>query len=954
MSVELSSSVNKFSVGNDSLSPLSSGGKQRPFLSVVVRTQGLRSATLQDVLLCLTAQSCDDFEIIVLAHRVEAERLAGIEAVVDSLAPFIRQRVSIVEVEREGRAAPLNVGFDRAAGDYVSILDDDDMVFAHWVETFKSLSSSNAGKVLRSCCVEQEVEESFWESRACSPAGKDVSANDHGVAGSLERGTSSATKRGASPLGELRDGERGLRTTGSLQATYPSSYDFFAHLHQNFTPVMCLAFPVAVFREHGLRFDEALSVCEDWDFGLRAVMACGIATSPEITSIYRKWSKGASSYTIHDTRQWKRDYDKIQTRIDSQANLFPPGSVKYIVGLQQRLKALEMKELWRPRRDWTKKLEPRRPAALRRLSKRVADELNLLIEFESSKNGTGLIARFVLWLFTVAAGIASIVANGFLSRWRQHRRRTRSVKLISDSVLFDGNFYLEQYPDVKAFMVNPIVDYVYFGCDLGRNPGPLFDNDWYRQQYPHCKDTAGNPLEHYLCWGAYEGCRPNRFFDSDFYLKANPDVYHSGVNPLWHYIHYGAAEGREPNSWFDTARYIKENPDIVSGRINPLVHFICTRAPRLPENWQEGDPLSSSEAVSERDFGNGDDPDERSGSAQQAVVDTVGDGTGVDMGTVAIQDQVCPAITDAASSEIPDTACSAIRPLSEADSVFRADKLYFEAEPLVRIAQEYRERYLEASPYPHIVFDGMIPEAVLEHILAVWPQPESQSWKNYNNYHEKKFETQGESKIDSYITWFLYQLNSGPFLEFLETLTGIDRLIPDPYFSGAGLHHIARGGKLSIHADSSKHDKLLLDRRVNVIIYLNKEWLEEYGGHLELWEKDMSGCARRVLPVFNRMLIFSLTDWAFHGHPEALTCPVDRNRKSLAVFYYTNGRPDGEVMDGKHNSLYLPRPGEVVKPSPFWRREYGGLIGEQLPTLEEALQAEQSNSNQRNGVIGDG
>ena len=143
----------------------------------------------------------------------------------------------------------------------------------------------------------------------------------------------------------------------------------------------------------------------------------------------------------------------------------------------------------------------------------------------------------------------------------------------------------------------------------------------------------------------------------------------------------------------------------------------------------------------------------------------------------------------------------------------------------------------------------------------------------------------------------------------METLTGIENLISDPYFLGAGLHQIPRGGKLAVHADFNRHNKFPLDRRLNILVYLNKDWKEEYGGHLELWDRDMSKC-KKIAPLFNRMVVFPVTDWAYHGHPEPLTCPEGRTRKSIALYYYTNGRPENEVKKGKKSTQFVPRPGE--------------------------------------------
>ncbi|MCB9285156.1 MAG: 2OG-Fe(II) oxygenase [Lewinellaceae bacterium] len=144
----------------------------------------------------------------------------------------------------------------------------------------------------------------------------------------------------------------------------------------------------------------------------------------------------------------------------------------------------------------------------------------------------------------------------------------------------------------------------------------------------------------------------------------------------------------------------------------------------------------------------------------------------------------------------------------------------------------------------------------------------------------------------------MHLLNSQPFLEFLQNLTGIkETLIPDPYFEGGGYHQIKPGGFLKVHVDFHKHKMMDLDRRVNVLVYLNEDWKEEYGGHFELWERDMSQCVTRIAPLFNRMAIFSTTDYSWHGHPDPLACPPDRSRRSLALYYYTNGRPASDVSD---------------------------------------------------------
>jgi len=239
-------------------------------------------------------------------------------------------------------------------------------------------------------------------------------------------------------------------------------------------------------------------------------------------------------------------------------------------------------------------------------------------------------------------------------------------------------------------------------------------------------------------------------------------------------------------------------------------------------------------------------------------------------------------------------------------------RLFLDPHSLARAAAEHREQYAQAEPFPHAVLDGLLPEEALDLALACFPDPESPVWREYANYHEVKLETQGEERLGDAMSLLLYQFNSAPFLRFLEDLTGITQLIPDPYFTGGGLHQIVPGGKLGIHADFSHHSKLPLHRRLNVLIFLNRDWKEDYGGDLELWTSDGTRCSRKIAPVYNRMVVFTITDWAYHGHPEPLTCPDGVTRKSIALYYFTVSRPPGETARGKKSTLFIRRPGEVL------------------------------------------
>jgi 2OG-Fe(II) oxygenase superfamily len=215
-----------------------------------------------------------------------------------------------------------------------------------------------------------------------------------------------------------------------------------------------------------------------------------------------------------------------------------------------------------------------------------------------------------------------------------------------------------------------------------------------------------------------------------------------------------------------------------------------------------------------------------------------------------------------------------------------------------------RESYQRAEPFPHVVIDGLFDDGVLDEVLADFPSPEAMKWMRFDNAAEKKLGFYHEtSTITPRTRAFLDAMNGFEMLLFLEGLTGIDGLVPDPYFGGGGLHQIEPGGFLKIHADFNVHPKLKLDRRLNMLVYLNRNWRDEYGGHLELWDASVSHRVQKIAPLFNRTVIFPTGEQSFHGHPEPLRTPPGVTRKSVSLYYYTVGRPEQERA-AAHDTIF--------------------------------------------------
>ena len=206
------------------------------------------------------------------------------------------------------------------------------------------------------------------------------------------------------------------------------------------------------------------------------------------------------------------------------------------------------------------------------------------------------------------------------------------------------------------------------------------------------------------------------------------------------------------------------------------------------------------------------------------------------------------------------------------------------------------------------MFENFFDQRFLDEIAEDFPDlAKLDASQKYMNKNEIKFANNNFNSFPASIKKLIEFLNSDYFLNFLQKLTSIkEKLIIDPELNGGGLHEIKKGGVLKIHTDFNKHPRKDLDRRLNVLIYLNKNWNFEYGGDLELWDKDLKECKKKVSPNFNKIVVFSTNDYSYHGHPEPVNCPVGKSRKSLALYYFSKGRPLSELDNTKiKNKTYF-------------------------------------------------
>ena len=235
----------------------------------------------------------------------------------------------------------------------------------------------------------------------------------------------------------------------------------------------------------------------------------------------------------------------------------------------------------------------------------------------------------------------------------------------------------------------------------------------------------------------------------------------------------------------------------------------------------------------------------------------------------------------------------------------------FDPASLQKLGEDSHRVYAGNEPFPHIVIDDFIDPKLLRPILAeVDAVDRSQRYAKFldRKTDHNKFAFYPEA-VGPETSRLFYFLNSGPFIAYLEKLTGIPNLLADPSYFGGGLHWIESGGFLEVHADFNHLKRYDLERRLNLLLYLNENWLDEYQGQLELWDQNTMTCVKSIAPLFDRAVIFSTTPESLHGHPTPLATPPGIARRSLALYYYTNTwKP---TVDGRSTLFYISRHNKV-------------------------------------------
>lgn len=217
---------------------------------------------------------------------------------------------------------------------------------------------------------------------------------------------------------------------------------------------------------------------------------------------------------------------------------------------------------------------------------------------------------------------------------------------------------------------------------------------------------------------------------------------------------------------------------------------------------------------------------------------------------------------------------------------------------------DLQQTFNGARPFRYLVIDNFLSPETAEEMCHSFPDTSVGIWNRTTYINQRNKLQSSEVSFNPLFKQVFTELNSERMLNFLHTLTGVSGLTGDDKFFGAGLHQSMNGAFLDVHVDFNVHPDSQLYRRLNLLVFLNKDWKSEYGGELEFWDMENRRCVEKIVPAFNRCVIFETTEKSFHGHPSPLQVPEGLTRKSLATYYYTEQIPEGVTNVPAHNTLF--------------------------------------------------
>lgn len=227
-----------------------------------------------------------------------------------------------------------------------------------------------------------------------------------------------------------------------------------------------------------------------------------------------------------------------------------------------------------------------------------------------------------------------------------------------------------------------------------------------------------------------------------------------------------------------------------------------------------------------------------------------------------------------------------------------------------RLASEFQNQ----KPYPSICIDNFLNDEFAHEVADAYPSYEEaqKMGRGFNAVNERgKYQITDSTLFPEPIKQLHETLASDEFLRMMSKMSGIDGLVADRDLVGGGIHQTGPRGHLDVHVDFNYIVERKLHRRLNILVFFNRQWQEEWGGQLELWDREVKTCHHKFSPIFNRCCVFETSEISFHG-VNAVKCPDDMARRSFAAYYYTR-ESDNSFMENVHSTIFRARPEEHLK-----------------------------------------
>ena len=202
---------------------------------------------------------------------------------------------------------------------------------------------------------------------------------------------------------------------------------------------------------------------------------------------------------------------------------------------------------------------------------------------------------------------------------------------------------------------------------------------------------------------------------------------------------------------------------------------------------------------------------------------------------------------------------------------------------------ELAASHAAGSPVPYTIIDNFLPDDLFNTLSFEIDFLQESDWTVFSNNSSNSYRKECRNFSSTpRIQSMAHSFQGSTFLNWIEQLTGMEKLVGDPHYRGGGITRVSRGDKLGLHTDFNWNEQIRMTRRANIILYMNPVWEDSWGGDLEFWDFDKTQCLVKIAPKPNRLAVWNYDERLIHGHPHPLTCPEHVTRQNFIQFYYSS------------------------------------------------------------------